>query len=243
MKTKRHAAALGMLVVLLIAGSGYVHLANASALEQALAYGGSIEPLLSAADHLRAFFMDRDFLLAHGMSVPNVNGMCILILYQALLFNIVEDYRNRTLSSYSLWQYRQSRSRFILSYIKEAVVSLMIGFLCTLAVFGLFSCFAGCAGADILYVTLYLIRLYMLLMGLTVLSRICYLFTGSHITLVLQIVLYIILLFVDNFSMTAFVIMSGSVSEEIALIGAYGGLLALLIAVSWIMYQRKGDIL
>ena len=28
--------------------------------------------------------------------------------------------------------------------------------------------------------------------------------------------------------------MSGSVSEEIALIGAYGGLLALLIAVSWI---------
>lgn len=192
MKTKRHAAALGMLVVLLIAGSGYVHLANASAQEQALAYGGSIEPLLSAADHLRAFFMDRDFLLAHGMSVPNVNGMCILILYQASLFNIVEDYRNRTLSSYSLWQYRQSRSRFILSYIKEAVVSLMIGFLCTL---------------------------------------------------VLQIVLYIILLFVDNFSMTAFVIMSGSVSEEIALIGAYGGLLALLIAVSWIMYQRKGDIL
>ena len=132
MKTKRHAAALGMLVVLLIAGSGYVHLANASAQEQALAYGGSIEPLLSAADHLRAFFMDRDFLLAHGMSVPNVNGMCILILYQALLFNIVEDYRNRTLSSYSLWQYRQSRLRFILSYIKEAVVSLMIGFLCTL---------------------------------------------------------------------------------------------------------------
>lgn len=192
MKTKRHAAALAMLVVLLIAGSGYVHLANASAQEQALAYGGSIEPLLSAADHLRAFFMDRDFLLAHGMSVPNVNGMCILILYQASLFNIVEDYRNRTLSSYSLWQYRQSRSRFILSYIKEAVVSLMIGFLCTL---------------------------------------------------VLQIVLYIILLFVDNFSMTAFVIMSGSVSEEIALIGAYGGLLALLIAVSWIMYQRKGDIL
>ena len=192
MKTKRHAAALAMLVVLLIAGSGYVHLANASAQEQALAYGGSIEPLLSAADHLRAFFMDRDFLLAHGMSVPNVNGMCILILYQALLFNIVEDYRNRTLSSYSLWQYRQSRSRFILSYIKEAVVSLMIGFLCTL---------------------------------------------------VLQIVLYIILLFVDNFSMTAFVIMSGSVSEEIALIGTYGGLLALLIAVSWIMYQRKGDIL
>lgn len=102
-----------MLVVLLIAGSGYVHLANASALEQALAYGGSIEPLLSAADHLRAFFMDRDFLLAHGMSVPNVNGMCILILYQALLFNIVEDYRNRTLASYSLWQYRQSRLRFI----------------------------------------------------------------------------------------------------------------------------------
>lgn len=192
MKTKRHAAALAMLVVLLIAGSGYVHLANASAQEQALAYGGSIEPLLSAADHLRAFFMDRDFLLAHGMSVPNVNGMCILILYQASLFNIVEDYRNRTLSSYSLWQYRQSRSRFILSYIKEAVVSLMIGFLCTL---------------------------------------------------VLQIVLYIILLFVDNFSMTAFVIMSGSVSEEIALIGTYGGLLALLIAVSWIMYQRKGDIL
>lgn len=192
MKTKRHAAALAMLVVLLIAGSGYVHLANASAQEQALAYGGSIEPLLSAADHLRAFFMDRDFLLAHGMSVPNVNGMCILILYQSLLFNIVEDYRNRTLSSYSLWQYRQSRSRFILSYIKEAVVSLMIGFLCTL---------------------------------------------------VLQIVLYIILLFVDNFSMTAFVIMSGSVSEEIALIGTYGGLLALLIAVSWIMYQRKGDIL
>lgn len=192
MKTKRHAAALAMLVVLLIAGSGYVHLANASAQEQALAYGGSIEPLLSAADHLRAFFMDRDFLLAHGMSVPNVNGMCILILYQASLFNIVEDYRNRTLSSYSLWQYRQSRSRFILSYIKEAVVSLMIGFLCTL---------------------------------------------------VLQIVLYIILLFVDNFSMTAFVIMSGSVSEEIALIGAYGGLLVLLIAVSWIMYQRKGDIL
>lgn len=192
MKTKRHAAALAMLVVLLIAGSGYVHLANASAQEQALAYGGSIEPLLSAADHLRAFFMDRDFLLAHGMSVPNVNGMCILILYQASLFNIVEDYRNRTLSSYSLWQYRQSRSRFILSYIKEAVVSLMIGFLCTL---------------------------------------------------VLQIVLYIILLFVDNFSMTAFVIMSGSVYEEIALIGAYGGLLALLIAVSWIMYQRKGDIL
>ena len=177
------------------------------------------------------------------MSVPNVNGMCILILYQSLLFNIVEDYRNRTLSSYSLWQYRQSRSRFILSYIKEAVVSLMIGFLCTLTVFGLFSCFAGCAGTDILYVTLYLIRLYMLLMGLTVLSRICYLFTGSHITLVLQIVLYIILLFVDNFSMTAFVIMSGSVYEEIALIGAYGGLLALLIAVSWIMYQRKGDIL
>ena len=43
--------------------------------------------------------------------------------------------------------------------------------------------------------------------------------------------------------MTAFVIISGSVSEEIALIGAYGGLLALLIAVSWIMYQRKGDIL
>ena len=83
MKSKRHAAALAMLVVLLIAGSGYVHLANASALEQALAYGGSIEPLLSAADHLRAFFMDRDFLLAHGMSVPNVNGMCILILYQA----------------------------------------------------------------------------------------------------------------------------------------------------------------
>lgn len=120
---------------------------------------------------------------------------------------------------------------------------MMIGFLCTLAVFGLFSCFAECAGADILYVTLYLIRLYMLLMGLTVLSRICYLFTGSHITLVLQIVLYIILLFVDNFSMTAFVIMSGSVSEEIALIGAYGGLLALLIAVSWIMYQRKGNIL
>ena len=192
MKTKRHAAALAMLVVLLIAGYGYVHLANASAQEQALAYGGSIEPLLSAADHLRAFFMDRDFLLAHGMSVPNVNGMCILILYQASLFNIVEDYRNRTLSSYSLWQYRQSRSRFILSYIKEAVVSLMIGFLCTL---------------------------------------------------VLQIVLYIILLFVDNFSMTAFVIMSGSVYEEIALIGAYGGLLALLIAVSWIMYQRKGDIL
>ena len=192
MKTKRHAAALAMLVVFLIAGSGYVHLANASAQEQALAYGGSIEPLLSAADHLRAFFMDRDFLLAHGMSVPNVNGMCILILYQASLFNIVEDYRNRTLSSYSLWQYRQSRSRFILSYIKEAVVSLMIGFLCTL---------------------------------------------------VLQIVLYIILLFVDNFSMTAFVIMSGSVSEEIALIGTYGGLLALLIAVSWIMYQRKGDIL
>lgn len=37
--------------------------------------------------------------------------------------------------------------------------------------------------------------------------------------------------------------MSGSVSEEIALIGTYGGLLALLIAVSWIMYQRKGDIL
>mgnify|MGYP000184122535 CR=1 FL=1 len=103
MKTKRHAAALAMLVVLLIAGSGYVHLANASAQEQALAYGGSIEPLLSAADHLRAFFMDRDFLLAHGMSVPNVNGMCILILYQSLLFNIVEDYRNRTLSSYSLW--------------------------------------------------------------------------------------------------------------------------------------------
>ena len=122
MKTKRHAAALGMLVVLLIAGSGYVHLANASAQEQALAYGGSIEPLLSVADHLRAFFMDRDFLLAHGMSVPNVNGMCILILYQALLFNIVEDYRNRTLSSYSLWQYRQSRSRFILSYIKEALL-------------------------------------------------------------------------------------------------------------------------
>lgn len=120
---------------------------------------------------------------------------------------------------------------------------MMIGFLCTLAVFGLFSCFAECAGADILYVTLYLIRLYMLLMGLTSLSRICYLFTGSHITLVLQIVLYIILLFVDNFSMTAFVIMSGSVSEEIALIGAYGGLLALLIAVSWIMYQRKGNIL
>lgn len=89
----------------------------------------------------------------------------------------------------------------------------------------LFSCFAGCAGTDILYVTLYLIRLYMLLMGLTVLSRICYLFTGSHITLVLQIILYIILLFVDNFSMTAFVIMSGSVSEEIALIGTYGGLL------------------
>ena len=85
MKTKRHAAALGMLVVLLIAGSGYVHLANASAQEQALAYGGSIEPLLSAADHLRAFFMDRDFLLAYGMSVPNVNGMCILILFQALL--------------------------------------------------------------------------------------------------------------------------------------------------------------
>ena len=46
MKTKRHAAALGMLVVLLIAGSGYVHLANASAQEQALAYGGSIEPLI-----------------------------------------------------------------------------------------------------------------------------------------------------------------------------------------------------
>ena len=61
--------------------------------------------------------------------------------------------------------------------------------------------------------------------------------------LVLQIVLYITLLFVDNFSMTAFVIMSGSVSEEIVLIGAYGGLLALLITVSWIMYQRKGDIL
>ena len=119
MKTKRHAAALAMLVVLLIAGSGYVHLANASALEQALAYGGSIEPLLSAADHLRAFFMDRDFLLAHGMSVPNVNGMCILILYQALLFNIVEDYRNRTLASYSLWQYRQSRSRFIESYTRR----------------------------------------------------------------------------------------------------------------------------
>ena len=66
---------------------------------------------------------------------------------------------------------------------------------------------------------------------------------GFFCTLVLQIVLYIILLFVDNFSMTAFVIMSGSVSEEIALIGTYGGLLALLIAVSWIMYQRKGDIL
>ena len=66
---------------------------------------------------------------------------------------------------------------------------------------------------------------------------------GFLCTLVLQIVLYIILLFVDNFSMTAFVIMSGSVSEEIALIGTYGGLLALLIAVSWIMYQRKGDIL